>query len=113
MGNYAAYVKDKNAEHILAHDATSDSGPIGEYLRVSAQVRSGQELLMAQNLCASNLTASILKLVGSLDQASKDSGKLGRKIAWLTGFLVAVGVGQIIAIAWPYLPWWWHHLWNS
>jgi len=91
MANYFTYVKGKNAEEILASADADYPGPVGEYLRVAAQVRSTQEL------------------VASLTTASTDSGKLGTKLLFLTGALILVGILQAIATEWPYLAWWWHH----
>jgi hypothetical protein len=66
-------------------------------------------LVAVQNSSVNKLIASMDGLTGSIDRASGDSGKLGRRVVVLTIGLVCVGVGQIIAMAWPYLDWWWHH----
>jgi hypothetical protein len=52
---------------------------------------------------------SLEKLIAALEVASRDSGKMARRIAWLTAWLVVVGCLQAIATAWPYLVWAWHH----
>jgi len=64
-------------------------------------------VLQARN--AEMLNLSIRGLSANIKAASDDSGKLGRRIAALTVALVAVGISQILATAWPYLAWWWHH----
>jgi hypothetical protein len=66
--------------------------PTGQYMLVAAQILSTHELTNA------------------LKKASMDSGELGKKILWLTGALVFVGVLQAIAAAWPNLSWWARHL---
>ena len=109
MGPYDVNVKNKTSDEILANYDSILDVPIGQYLRVAAQVRSTQELVSSQTQSTHELVGSVATLVSSLNQASKDSGTLGRKIVWLTCALVAVGVGQIMATAWPYLAWWWHH----
>ena len=45
--NYTAHVKGKNAEEILAAQGCDAGGPLGEYLRLAAQVRTHQELAAA------------------------------------------------------------------
>jgi len=57
-GNYVAHVKGSSAEDILANVSSPVAGPVGEYLRIAAQVRSNQELATA------------------LTQASEASGRL-------------------------------------
>jgi hypothetical protein len=88
---YEQYVKGKNSEQLLDASA-GGSHPVqsvhGEYFRISAQVRSTQELM------------------ASLDRASTDNGKLGSKVLWLTVALVCVGSLQAVAAAWPYLADW-------
>jgi len=93
--HYENYVKGKTAEEILATGAGAITGPIGEFIRVAAAVRTNQQLISA------------------LDQASKESGKLGRKVVWLTAALVFVGLLQAIATGWPYLACWLHSAWCS
>jgi hypothetical protein len=76
---YFSRVKDRTAEEILATAGCDDDGRLGQYLRVAAQVRSDQELARA------------------LAQASDDSGKVARRIIWLTVGLVLVGLLQVAA----------------
>jgi hypothetical protein len=127
MGNYELFLKGKSTEDILAHTVASDQGPLGEYMRVAAQVRVSQGQIEAQYNatkhlvdCANALVASqgtatkvlvesIDRLERSINGASEDSGRLALRIAILTLFLVIVGAGQIIATGWPYLAYWWHH----
>ena len=61
-----------------------DAGPVGEYLRVAAQVRCNQEL------------------VAALKQASDDSGKLQFWLLLRTLAIFLAGVAQAIAT-------WFHH----
>lgn len=132
MSFYETRIKGKDAEEILA--ITGGLGQIdvwkgdeGELLRVAAQIRVTQRQIEAQfNAtkhmvdCANALVASedratkslvisIDALTKSIDKASDDSGKLGKRVVMLTFALVGVGLGQIVATAWPYLAWWWHH----
>jgi hypothetical protein len=76
---YISRVKDRNAEEILATAGCDDDGRLGQYLRVAAQVRTNQELTKA------------------LAQASDDSGKVARRIIWLTVGLVVVALLQAAA----------------
>jgi len=131
MSFYDDRIRGKKAEEILAI-AGSWAGGVwpsdeGELLRVAAQVRTTQHQIEAQDNatrhlvdCTSTivavqkssvhiLVAGMDRLTASIEQASDDSGKLGTKIVILTGALGLVGLGQIVATAWPYLAWWWHH----
>jgi hypothetical protein len=89
--SYVSQVKDKTAEQILASSDCSYQGPIGEYLRVAAQVRTNQELAAA------------------LAKASEDSGKLQSRIVLLTVVIALAAIVQAVATAWPYLIWWIKH----
>lgn len=84
-------IKGKTTEEILASNLAGEGNTRGEYLRVAARVRSNQEL------------------IASLQKASDDSSYLGKLIVILTCALVAVGLLQAVATAWPYLVWWRHH----
>jgi hypothetical protein len=53
-------------------------------------------------------TGSTERLIVALDKASADSGRMARRIVWLTMCLVIVGAAQAVATAWPYLVWWWN-----
>ena len=83
-------VKDKTAEEILANFHAADSNS-SSYLQTAARIRSNQELIRA------------------LEQASKDSGMVGRRVVWLTAALIFVGILQAIATGWGYLAWWLTH----
>ena len=83
--HYLDFVKGKTAEDILAHGGGAITGPIGEYIRVAATVRTNQELISA------------------LDRASADNTRLARRLVWLTAVLAIIGLAQTIAIAWPFL----------
>jgi len=76
---------------------------------VDGLTRSTNEAVRSQQASTTQLVTAVGELTKSISQASADSGKLGLKIAILTGALVGIGAGQIIATAWPYLAWWWHH----
>ena len=111
---YASRIKDKSAEDILRMISDYPSGipytgAEADTLLVAAQIRKNQAIIESQNECTSRLTNSVTMLAAMLSKASDDSGKLRRRIAILTGAFVAVGAGQIIATAWPYLAWWWHN----
>jgi hypothetical protein len=82
---YEKNVKGKSAEEILATGAGAIPGPLGEFARVSAAVRTNEELITA------------------LTRASAESGMLAKRVVWLTGALVLVGFMQAIATAWPYI----------
>jgi len=84
-------IKGKTAEEILATVDCSYAGPIGEYLRIAAQVRTNQELTTV------------------LTQASTESGNLQKKIVVLTIVLALAAIGQAVATSWPYLSSWWKH----
>lgn len=141
MNDYDRYVREKTSGEVLSHTTASDQGPLGQYLRAAALVLSNQEIITAQNATSGNLVAaisglsrtqvdatnalvasqakctreletSIGGLTKSIVKASDDSGKLGKRIVVLTVALVAVGLLQATATAWPYLAWWWHHLWS-
>lgn len=121
MANYDSFVKGKSSEEILAETAAMDRGPLGEYIRLAAQVRVSQGQIAAQDNvtkhmvdCANSLVASqgkatealagsIHRLTMSITRASDESGALGTRIVWLTVLLVAVGLLQAMATAWPYL----------
>ena len=113
MSFYDSYVKNKNTEQILevagTYAAPGTTLGEGEYLRVAAQIRSSPTLVESQNANTLLLTGGMEKLVKSLNQASSDSGQLGKKIVVLTIFLVGVGLLQSFVMAWPYLVWWWHN----
>jgi len=132
MAFYDERIKGKSADELLETAGGRGmnsvwTGPEGELLRVAAQIRVTQDQIEAQfnatkHLvdCANGVTASQEKatralvetiggLIKSINRASDDSGRLARRIAFLTLFLVLVGAGQVIAIAWPYLAWWWRH----
>ena len=49
------------------------------------------------------------ELIEALQKASDDSGVMARRLVWLTGALVFVGVLQAIAGGWPYIFWWFSH----
>jgi hypothetical protein len=55
------------------------------------------------------LNLSLRGLSANIAAASNDSSNLGKKILYLTLALVAVGLVQALATAWPYLAWWLHH----
>jgi hypothetical protein len=56
-------------------------------------------------------STDMIQLIGALNKASDDSGKLGVRIVRLTYALVFVGILQAIATAWPYIDWAIHHHW--
>ena len=86
--DYTNEVKDKSSEEILANPNCNYDGPIGEFLRTAAQVRSLQELIK------------------QLERASADSSELQCRLFWLTVVIALAGCGQALATAWPYLvPW--------
>jgi hypothetical protein len=80
-------VKGKTAEEILATADCSYPGPIGEYLRVAAQIRTNQELISA------------------LSKASADGGNLQSRIILLTIVLAVAAVLQFLATDWQNLVW--------
>ena len=87
-GDYVNEVQGETSENLLAKKNCADPGPIGEYLRTAAQVRSRQELIV------------------ELMRASADSGELQRRLFCLTRVIASIGLLQAIATAWPYLaPW--------
>jgi hypothetical protein len=93
---YDDYVKNKTAEQILSFAGEGQAGkPLdyneGQYIRIAAQVRSNGEL------------------IAELKRASASNEKVAVRLVYLTGVLVSVGVLQFIAIAWPYLSWWFEH----
>jgi hypothetical protein len=96
MTPYERFVKNRTPDDLLRsagdYVAGVQEGPTGQYMLVAAQILSTHELTNA------------------LKNASTDSGDLGKKILWLTGALVFVGVLQALAAAWPYLSWWARHL---
>jgi hypothetical protein len=57
-------------------------------------------------------TQATKQLTEALEKASTDSGIMARRIVWLTIALVAVGLTQTIATAWPYIDWSLKH-WRS
>jgi hypothetical protein len=89
--HYENYIRGKSAEEILATGAGAITGPIGDFIRVSAAVRTNQELITA------------------LNRASRESGQLANRVVLLTGALVAVGVLQAVATGWPYITAYWKH----
>jgi hypothetical protein len=82
--HYEHFIKGKSAEEILATGAGAITGPIGDFVRVGAAVRTNQEL------------------VDALTKASIESGRVAERLVWLTGAFVAVGVLQAIVTALPY-----------
>lgn len=72
-------VKDKSAEQILATPNYDFTGPVGEYLRVAAQVRANQEL------------------VSALTEASKGSDRLQRRVLSLTIVIAMAAIAQAVA----------------
>jgi hypothetical protein len=50
-------------------------------------------------------TQATKQLTEALEKASTDSGIMARRIVWLTIALVAVGLAQAVATAWPYIDW--------
>jgi hypothetical protein len=89
--HYENFVKGKTAEEILATGSGAITGPVGDFIRIGAAVRSNQELIIA------------------LKGVSGEHLRLARAVVWLTIALVGVGVLQAVAIAWPYLSWYWTH----
>jgi hypothetical protein len=63
----------------------------------------------SQQDCTAGIVGAVDALTKSINRASDESGALAMKVVWLTLALVLVGAGQIMATAWPYLAWWWHH----
>jgi hypothetical protein len=112
MGVYED-IGNKSAEEVLRGLSGSDfvnGAPNAiNYILAVAQVRSNGEAIRSQEACATRVITSIDALTKSINRASDDSGRLGVKVAILTAALVGVGAGQIVATAWPYLAWWWHH----
>jgi len=114
MGLYEERIKNKSAESILETAAggagsgawTADDG---EILRLAARIRVTQDLIMSQHASTRQLADSIQTLVASLNRAPVDTRRLGRRIVFLTFVVIAVGTGQIVATAWPYLSWWYQH----
>jgi hypothetical protein len=128
MNDYEQTVKGQTAEQILANlGGTTSQIPIRDYLMVAAQVRVTQgqieaqynatihlvecanAVVASQNSSTKTLVGSVDRLTTSITRASDDSGKLGEKIVWLTICLVAVGLLQALATAWPYFTYAWHH----
>lgn len=106
---YESHINGKSAEEILKALSDLATGTDADVLLLAAQMKKAQEQINNQRQCTSDLTTSIGTLVDSVKRASGDSGALAKKIVWLIVAVVAVGAGQIIAAAWPYLAWWWHH----
>jgi hypothetical protein len=128
---YRDKVMGKNAEEILqgigdfANNSVWD-GEEGRYLQAAAQIHATQaqidaqynatkhlvdcanEVIASQESLAKALVASVNNLTNSINRAADDSGRLASRVAILTLFLVIVGVGQIVATAWPYIVWWFH-----
>lgn len=75
----------------MAASNCSYDGPIGQCLRIAAQVRTNQEL------------------TGALAKASDDSGKIQYRIVMLTLVIAGAAIAQVVATAWPYLAWWIKH----
>ena len=113
MSNYETSFNGKNIEELLLEVADApwwnQNQGAREQWAIAIRVRTTQALVVTQTENTKVLTASIDTLVKSLNKASDDSGKLGRKVVWLTVALVCVGVGQIVATAWPYLSYWAKH----
>jgi hypothetical protein len=82
--HYEQFIKGKTAEEILATGGGAITGPIGEFVRVGAAVRTNQELIDA------------------LTKASSESGRVAERLVWLTAALVAVGALQAVVTAFPY-----------
>ena len=113
MGLYEERIRNKSAEAILETAANGAggawTGDDGEVLRLAAQIRVTQDVIMSQHASTRQLADSIQTLVASLNRAPLDNRRLGRRIVFLTFVLIAVGAGQIVATAWPYLSWWFQH----
>src|SRR3954469_3613720 len=114
MGLYEERIRNKSAEAILETAAGGAGGGTwtgdeGEILRLAAQIRVTQDLIMSQHASTRQLADSIQTLVASLNRAPLDSRRLGRRIVFLTFVLIAIGAGQIVATAWPFLSWWFKH----
>jgi hypothetical protein len=131
MSLYESSVREKSAEEILEQISKSIEDPslqdIREYMLVAARVRVAQRqiavqvnatehlvstttsMIAAQHKAAGELVNSIGKLTAGIERASDDSGKLGKRVVVLTFALVAVGLLQAVAMAWPYIDYWMHH----
>jgi hypothetical protein len=63
------------------------------------------ETTQATKRLTEDTTEATKQLTKALEKASTDSGIMARRIVWLTIALVAVGLAQAIATAWPYIDW--------
>jgi hypothetical protein len=61
--SYTAHVEGRSAEEILANVSASGPGPLGEYLRIAAQVRSQLELEKALREESASSTR-VAKIIG-------------------------------------------------
>lgn len=113
MGQYEDIGPDKSAEEILRNFGNTQYQTgfpqVTSYVLAVAQVRNANEAIRAQQSCTDKIVIAVDALTASIKEASAESSDLGKKIVWLTVFLVAVGVLQAVASGWPYLAWWWHH----
>lgn len=76
--NHKVFVENKTSEQMLACERAWDSNPTpSSYLQFAAQVRSNGEL------------------ISELKRASQDSGKVSRRIVWLTVVLAAAALLQV------------------
>jgi hypothetical protein len=108
---YNSRIKDRSAEEIL--QTLSDypaqvpyEGASANTLLMAAQIRTAERQIESQSKLTTSLAVEVSALTESINKASADSGALGRKIVYLTFALVAVGLIQALATAWPYLAWW-------
>jgi hypothetical protein len=88
----------------------SIEGLLRDLLDSGYNLETSTELIaVIQSRNTETLNTSLRGLSSNIATASTESSSLGKKIVLLTYALVTVGIGQIIATAWPYIAWWWHH----
>ena len=113
MTIYEMYGPMQSPEEILrAFGSTNFEGGFPNatnYVLTLADVRSHAEGTRSQQQQTEKIVTAVDRLTTSINRASEESGALSKKVVWLTRALVAVGIGQIVATAWPYLAWWWYH----